>query len=189
MPRGPGRPLRRLLLLAAVLVLAASPAAAHRLMVFATAQGAVVDGYAYLSDGSRPAGAAITVEAGGTVTTHLTTDADGGFRFTAERRLDHRIVATLDGHQGEWTVHAAELPAALPAGPAATAPPTTVAAPRPNGDLEAVVERAVARQTAPLRAELQTWRAEARWHDVAGGLGWIVGLAGLAAWAQARRKP
>lgn len=188
--------MRRLLFCLLVLAATASPALAHKLKVFATAQGPVIEGYVYLNGGARPAGVPVTVLAAGQEVAHLTTGADGTFRVTAAVRADHELVATIEGHRGSWTVRAAELPAALPPpeGAAAPAPPPAepgngAAAPAAPTGVESVVERAVARQVAPLRAEIQTWREETRWRDIVGGLGWIVGLAGLAAWVSARKRP
>lgn len=184
----------RLLVALLLLVAATTPAQAHKLKVFAAAEGARVSGHVYVPGGARVAGAAVEVRIGEQVVGRLTSAADGTFAFTAERRADHRITATIDGHQGAWTVRAEELPPALPApvGGASSTPTATPPAPAPTGAAPAdaaALEQAVARQVAPLRAELQAWREEARWRDIAGGLGWIVGLCGIAAWVAARRRP
>lgn len=190
----------------AVSAVTASPALAHKLKVFATANGALVEGYVYLGGGTRPAGVPVTVTVEGTPVVHLTTGDEGTFRFTATVRTDHTITATIDGHRGHWTVRGDELPTSLPTpGATSKAPPAnTTAAPQPTAPpettpgteapltddaaLEALIEQAVARQVGPLRAEMQSWREDVRWRDAAGGLGWILGLAGLAAWVSALRK-
>lgn len=188
-----------LVLALAACAVTASPALAHKLKVFATANGALVEGYVYLGGGARPAGVPVTVTVEGTPVVRLTTGDEGTFRFTATVRTDHTITATIDGHRGHWTVRGDELPISLPAPgvpPGATtkappAPPSATpqpAAPPEAAALEALIEQAVARQVGPLRAEMQAWREDVRWRDVAGGLGWILGLAGLAAWVSARRK-
>jgi len=182
----------RLLIALLLLVAVAAPAQAHKLKVFAAAEGARVSGHVYVPGGARVAGAAVEVRVGEQVVGRLTSAADGTFAFTAETRADHRVTATIDGHQGAWTVRAEEPPPALPAladgASPAPAPPTPTPAEAAPGDT-AALEQAVARQVAPLRAELQAWREEARWRDIAGGLGWIVGLFGIAAWVAARRRP
>jgi nickel transport protein len=55
------------------------------------------------------------------------------------------------------------------------------------GEVETLVERAVARQIRPLREALEAERSRARLHDILGGLGYIAGLAGLALWWRSRK--
>lgn len=180
-------------------LLTATPAAAHKLKVFATAQGATVSGYVYLSGGSRPAGVPVTVQTpdGETLAT-LETGGDGRFSFEAGHRRDHVIVAEIDGHRGTWTVPAKDLPPHLP-GPAGSGADSAAASPAApahpaqppaasSAELRTMVEEAVARQVAPLREQLNTYEDSVRWHDVLGGLGWIAGLFGVAAWVSARRR-
>jgi nickel transport protein len=164
--------LERLALPALILLLSASPAAAHKLKLFATAAGGRIEGSAYFVGSGPAAGIAIQVEsAGGEPLLTLTTDASGAFAFGVARRADHVVIADAgEGHVARFTVPAAELAPA-----------------EPEADLAAVVDEAVARHVGPLRAQLDAYEARLRLHDVLGGLGWIAGLAGLAAWLQARR--
>lgn len=180
------------LAVAAGLALAAFPALAHKLKLFATARGPEISGYAYFSGGDRARGAALTVTApDGTVLFAGATGDDGTFRFTAARRVDHVLaVDSGDGHQTRITLAADTLPSSLPGGAgeggsvaAAAAPvPAPMAAPAslPSAELQAMIEEAVARQVRPLREQLDAYQDQVRWHDVAGGIGTIIGLAGLA---------
>ncbi|MBB5047417.1 nickel transport protein [Rhodopseudomonas rhenobacensis] len=178
----------------AVAVLGSSgDALAHKMKLFATAEGAVVSGYVYFSPGGRAQDAQIAATAadGATVFSGRT-DAQGGFRFEVQRRADYRIAADGgDGHEAHFTITAAELPQSLPAEPAPTPtttaappsspPPTAAVAPAPPlPDLAALVEQSVARQIRPLREQLDSYQETLRWHDVLGGLGYIIGLGGLA---------
>jgi len=52
--------------------------------------------------------------------------------------------------------------------------------------LTAAIERAVERQVRPLRSELAAAQARARLQDVLGGVGYILGFAGLALWWRGR---
>ncbi|GFK92855.1 hypothetical protein NNJEOMEG_00683 [Fundidesulfovibrio magnetotacticus] len=90
------------------------------------------------------------------------------------------------------TAPAASAQAASPPGSAAA--PATPALPLDEARLQALVERAAAKaveeKLAPLRLELARLAAQAegnRVRDIAGGLGWIAGLVGLAAWFKRRR--
>lgn len=178
------------LALAAALCLTAAPALAHKLKIFAAADGAEVSGYAYFSGGDRAQGAALTVTGpDGVVLFTGTTATDGTFRFTAARRVDHTLtVDGGDGHQARATLPAADLPPSLlPGGegegnapPPAPAPVAALTIPAPSVEMQAMIEAAVARQVRPLREQLDAYQDQVRWHDVAGGIGTIIGLAGLA---------
>lgn len=184
---------------------AATPAAGHRLEVFAVAEGRTVSGQAYFPRGGPAADVPVSVTGpDGTVLVHLKTDAEGRFAFTAERRTDHRITVRIAGHEAHWTVPADELPKGLPghtgaspapaspaASPSATPPPAASPAVPDAASatrLEAVVEEAVARQIRPLREELRAHDERIGWTDVLGGLGWVAGIFGALAWVTARRR-
>ena len=210
------------------LALAAGPAAAHKLQVFAFADGARIEGSVYFAGGARAQGATVKIEDGqGRVLALLTPASDGTFGYVAQAPVDHTIVADSgDGHRAEWRVSAAELAAGFPraasgaalaeaparpsgpsappaqsAAPAASAgAPTSIATPiatpiatgpAPGLDpaLESMIERAVARQVRPLREELMAAQDQARLHDILGGIGYILGLTGIALWWRARRSP
>lgn len=212
----------RLLAPALVAVLVAGPAAAHKLRVFAFADGARIQGSAYFAGGGKAQGARIRVQDGrGRVLAELTPGADGSFAYLAQAPEDHIVIADSgDGHRAEWRVSAAELAGGFPRGASDAAPPAASASasasssaadvgadagiPRPmapgsrpadapgartglDPDLELAIERAVARQVRPLREALLADRDRARLHDVMGGIGYILGLLGIALWWRARR--
>jgi hypothetical protein len=190
-------------LAALLLMLAfASPAHAHKLKVFATAVGAEIDGRVYFV-GSGPApGARISVETGDAqplVT--LQADADGRFSFVATSRVEHLISAdTGDGHSARTTIAADALPASLPS--PAGAPVALVTAAAASSSLPAaattsaagaiavedVVALAVAQQIRPLREEINAYEDQIRLRDITGGIGYIVGLAGLTLWLRGRQR-
>ncbi|MEJ2590269.1 MAG: hypothetical protein P8178_02520 [Candidatus Thiodiazotropha sp.] len=186
-------------------LLAASPVYAHRLKVFATAEGARIEGTAYFAGGGKASGAQVSVlDAQGRQLASLTPDDQGAFSYTATRRMDYQIVAdTRDGHRASWTVRASELPAALPAPADGDKPSTPQATARPqqpsaatasppdaalDSEMVALVERAVARQVRPLREELEAYGDRVRLHDILGGFGYIAGIAGLGLWWRSRRR-
>ncbi|MGE4553928.1 MAG: hypothetical protein AB7D57_12515 [Desulfovibrionaceae bacterium] len=89
-------------------------------------------------------------------------------------------------------------PAAAPAAesaapavePAAAEPVPAVPAGVDMDQLRRVVEEAVDVKIAPLkRALLEAEDSGPRLTDILGGIGWLVGLAGLAAWGRSRRRP
>lgn len=192
----------------AILMMAwAAPAFAHRINLFATAQGGVIEGECYFSGGGRPGGAKIeALDATGRKLGECVTDAQGRFRFQARERTDHRLVLTTgDGHGAEYTVKAEELaglpepanvaqpsPAAIPWQAGAPAPHTEEAAPALHAETQDEFDRrisaAVAREVRPLREQIARWQSQTRLRDVIGGLGWILGIAGAAFFALGRRR-
>lgn len=178
------------------LVAAHTPALAHKMKVFASATGAEVSGYAYFNGDSRAVRTTVTVQgAEGTLVFAGQTDDQGRFSFQATRRMDHVItVDGGDGHAASFTITAAELPASLPAAAGAVAPVLSAPAPAAlaptdgEGDLRAFIDQSIARQIRPLREQLDAYQEKIWWHDVIGGIGYIVGVAGLA-FGWANRKP
>ncbi|MFO1153334.1 MAG: hypothetical protein U1E42_06675 [Rhodospirillales bacterium] len=190
-----------------VLILAAvTPAHAHKLKVFATADGATIDGRVYFVGGAAAPGARIAIEAPpGTPIASLVADADGAFRYEATRRVDHLFAAdTGDGHSARFTIAAQDLPSALPPGPSpvqAADPLTDPIAPETHAStdgvslppsataLRAMLSEAVASQVRPLRQQMNDYEDQLRLRDIVGGIGYIVGLAGVALWMKARQRP
>ncbi len=181
----------------------AGDAEAHRLNVFAYGDGTMIVGSAYFSGGGAPDGATVTAYGpDGTVLGETTTDAEGAFTIQATARVDHRIaVETADGHVAEFTVAAGELSDSLPAPEGAVDTPEP-AAPQPAGNgaptaqpaaideaaLEALVTRTVRQQIQPLREELAALGTDIRVQDIIGGVGYILGLFGLAAYGMSLRR-
>jgi nickel transport protein len=168
-----------------ILLLAATPAWAHKFRLFATVEGQAVHGQAYFSGGSHPQGVAVLLLDGkGETVGQGETDADGRFTVTLPATLSadgYRLLAKVDGHQAQWVLDG--LPMAE----------TQVLAPQGGGngpdDLAlATVERAVARQITPLRAQVDALQNTIRLHDILGGLGWLVGVAGLFSWWRSRPR-
>jgi nickel transport protein len=180
-------------------------ALAHKLKAFATAEGALVSGYAYFTPGGRARQADVVITGPGGVEVLKTgVDGEGNFHFVAKQRVDY--VITVDGgdsHVATYTIHAADLPDALPApqdgkvlpldAPTAIAAEAAAAAP-PAGDataqpacaapdpaaLRALIRESVAREVNPLREQLDAFQEAVGWRDVVSGLGYIFGLCGVA---------
>jgi nickel transport protein len=174
-------------------LLVSLPLSAHKLKVFASAEGERIIGRAYFVGGAGASGAVIRIiDAEGRERARLEPDQEGNFDYQVERPMTYRVVAdSLDGHQASWTLRAEEFSPAAPAGeemPAneATLPgPDSTTAPNPSQITQ--VEQAVARQVRPLREALQAHEERVRMRDILGGIGYIIGLAGLALWWNSRR--
>lgn len=171
------------------------PALAHKLNVFAHVEGTAIRGNAYFRGGTPAQKVQVTaLDGAGHELGRATTDSEGNFTLDARTRCDHRlIVDTGDGHGGEYTVRAAELPASLPPGE-----PQSAAAQgsSPPGERKPVVPQdpagtslapslvaeiqALSRQVVELREQLAQYDAQVRFRDLLGGLGYILGLTGAA---------
>jgi len=197
-----------------LLLSGASPALAHKMKVFASAEGSQISGYAYFTGGGRVLDGRVVVTApDGADLLETTTDEHGGFGFEARARVDHKItVDGGDGHQASYTIPATDLPETLatpaphPSAAGGSTPGTEAAfagvgadvLPRPaarcvttasEAVLRDIVEQSVARQLRPLREQLDAWQEHITLHDVLGGLGTIIGMAGLAFGLSQRRRP
>lgn len=180
--------------------LAAGTAGAHGLEVFATAAGGTVEGYVYYDGGTPARNLAVSVlDPNGEELSTVRTGEDGRFTYQPVHAADHRFVAeTDDGHRATYTIRAGELSrsgrsAIRPAEPPAAEPqavPTPAAAPPAFDDaaLAQVVDASVARQLVPLREQLAGLEQQRRLQDVLGGMGYLVGLAGLVHFVKARSR-
>lgn len=188
----------RVVVLALLSALAASPALAHRLNAFAAVDGLMIRGAAYFPGMGVARGLDVKVLApDGSLIATTTTDDAGRFAVVARERIDHRVVIDGgDGHSAVVIIRAAEFPESLPQAPSGAADMPTVggvptppasAAPLPLA-LEAAIDSAVARHIGPLREQLDAFENAVRFRDILGGLGWIIGLTGVACWVAARRR-
>ena len=179
-------------LLLAILLFAAT-ALAHRVMVFAWVEAQTVHTESKFSGGKLVKGGRIEVfdQAHKKVTQGLTDDR-GRFDFSipqGARQLDI-VLTTSMGHTGRWTVSAQELGATVavpdPQKPDAAVKASTYGTPGLNAEaIEAIVERSLEKKLAPLRAQIaaQSWGLR----DIVAGLGYILGLMGLASYLRYRR--
>jgi len=196
----PRRPdcFRLLLLATAALLVAAGPASAHRLKVFASAIGSSIEGEAYFVGSGPAAGVDVTLrDTADKVLQSGKTGPDGKFALKATGTGDITVtVDAEDGHVARFTVAASELdsnpPAAVPPASAALAGDAKpVDASMPAAAAPAVsmadLEIAVARKVAPLAAQIDALQSALRIQDIIGGIGYIVGIFGLVAFLKSRR--
>jgi nickel transport protein len=174
----------------AACLLAAAEARAHKLALFAAAEGDLIAGRAYFVGGGRAAGVTVRVLGpGGRKLGQTVTDADGRFTFKAQAACDHTfVVETADGHAARWTVPAAEIALPAPASQPAGGAPSTRPAPAGREELKRMIDEAVARHVNRLREELASRESRVRLHEVLGGIGYIVGAAGLLLLLRSRRR-
>ena len=174
-------------------ILAMSPAHAHRLRVFATVEQGEISGYAYFVGGARAKGASVIFRDSADRELHrLSADEKGAFRWRPERPQTIRIrVDAGEGHVGSAVIQSsrfsgrrAEADASEDAEPSAETNLSSA-----NRDMiVAAVDAAVERHSRTLLEKFEAMETRTRFNDIVGGIGMIIGMAGAALWAMARRK-
>ncbi len=182
-------PMRPLAVLAFVLVLAAPPALAHKVIAAAYPAGDGIEGEVGFSNGDMAADTPVQVfDETGALMGEARTDADGFFVYTPTRKVTHVFKADLGaGHVATFTLDAADVPAPTKTGAEAASTGDAISA-RGSADLEALIARAVRDEMRPLRRELTAFKEKNDLQTVLGGIGYILGLFGLAFFLMARRQ-
>jgi nickel transport protein len=202
-------PLIFLSLLLGMLCVIVNSASAHRVNVFAWVEGDTIHVESKFSGGKKvKTGKVVVMDPQGVELLSGLTNNQGEFSFNAPKLSDLRIIIMAgQGHQGEWTVRKNELQAAAPE----TKPQSDVSekiTPRADaadastdlhaslsGDgikpeaLEAIVESVLDRKLQPITRMLADMQQEGPGvGDIFAGLGYILGLVGIAAYVQNRKK-
>lgn len=188
----------------------ALPAQAHRVNIFAWPDNGSIEVECKFSGGTPARQAAVTARdtVTGAVVLSGKTDDRGRLSLPAGAGIiatAHPLELTVnagEGHQNHWRFTAEDI-AALQA-PADTEVSTRsealtpVAAGKPASEqtltvtpaqLERIVNGALSRQLAPIRQQLaELSNPEPGLRDIVGGLGWLIGLAGLAAFFSRRKR-
>jgi nickel transport protein len=186
--------------LVAHLMIWVSPVQAHKVTVFAWVEGDTIHTESKFSSGKMVKAGRIDVfNSRGDLLLTGTTDDQGAFSFAIPEHDDLKVVLTAgSGHGNHWIVRAAEMnpeQADVQSVPAANRPVSsrvpdeTLQAPGAcldKADIEAMVARIMDAKLAPLRAQL----ADPAWglRDILSGIGYILGLMGLAAYIQHRKQ-
>lgn len=180
----------------AVLASWTTPALAHNVQMFATVNGTTIEGRAYTSDLSPVADADVALfAAGGQLLRQTTTDADGQYTFTVEDPGDYQLVLSAPGgHRAEFRIGKAEFSADVPTSSQREVPPAAPAveshdgrsarkpseAPSSAGESLGRQIDDLRRQVVELRRQIDSYEHKTRWHDVLGGVGYILGIVGVA---------
>jgi nickel transport protein len=179
---------------------------AHRVNLFAWVEDGSVQTESKFSGGSKARGARMTAtdRVTGAVIASGTTDEQGAWRFALTdemRRAAHDIVIVIDageGHRNEWTVPAGDFSQTSAAGrPVQQAAPAPQPAAAASGEaasglteaqIEAAVSRALDARLAPvMRALAESAGQGPKLSEIVGGIGWLVGLFGIAAYFRRKR--
>ncbi|WP_338668149.1 hypothetical protein [Pseudodesulfovibrio methanolicus] len=206
------------LIIAACLALAATlclsaVSEAHKVNIFAYVDGDRIVTDSGYSRTKRVYDGEVEVfdAATGTLLLSGKTDTEGKFAFVIpeaarEKKMDLRLLLKAgQGHQAEWTVQydefadaprpvsdmvAEENPAVSEAAPAAAPAAGAAPAVSAGGLTAAQVEAIVRREVDPIKHMLaEMYDSGPSMTDIFGGIGWIFGLFGVAAYMKSRRNP
>lgn len=196
---------------AIVFFLMIGTAAAHKVMVFAWVEGDTIHTESKFSGGRRAKNSEIVVfDAQEKELLRGRTDDQGAFSFKVpQKKTSLRVVLKAGmGHQAEWVIpaeeiggDAAEEETAAAASPPASSETATAAKPSETpvqeeshphvskADIQAAMEAALDRKLAPVMKMLRASQEQKpSLPDILGGIGYIIGLIGMAAYFHSRRK-
>jgi nickel transport protein len=199
-----------------LLFFTASSADAHGVSVFAWVDGDTIHVESKFSGGRKPKDAPIEVfDDNGHLLLEGRTNDDGEFSFQVPQKTEMKIVLTAGmGHKAEWTIPVQDLQdvAATPGSSTAardgkapgnessgmaaaqvespgTSPPPVSTSGLNSEDLQRAIEAALDKKLKPVMKMLAESRQSGpSIRDVVGGIGYILGLVGLATFVQYRRK-
>lgn len=181
---------------------------AHNVVSGVYADGLVIEGEIGFSNGDM-AQAGFTVEvfdASGSALGTTKTQEGGTFTFNANSVQKHVFKVDLGaGHVANMVLDADELTEGVEVSTDIIAnKPDDIAMAKPTGqsspqviisgtsisaeELQSLIRGAVAQQIRPLQKEIRAYKEKVFFRDITGGLGFIFGLFGVAAWATSRRK-
>jgi nickel transport protein len=182
---------------------------AHKVIVFAWVEGDTVCTESKYSGGRKvKEGQIIVYDMQGQKVLEGKTDDQGLFSFKAPKRTDLKIVLNAGmGHRAEWTIkaqefgelremQAPEVPTDRARGQEGGAAPSIqkaepIASPREvdTQEIRRIVERALDEKLAPVIRRLQEMEDRGPSPtEVLGGIGYILGLIGIAAYFSSRQK-
>ena len=199
------RPRRLYFVLVAALLATAgwpTPCLAHRVTIFAWVDGDTVYTQSRFSGGRAAKNGDITVfDAGGKQLLTGKTDAAGEFSFKLPCRKGLRIVLNAGmGHRNEWVLSADDPDRTSgrgkeekrPAGGTRPAPPlirVPASTALTREDIQSIVDESLDKRLKPMMKLIAELRNDSpSVSDIFGGIGYIIGLVGLAAYIQNRKR-
>ena len=155
-------------------------AMAHSIDLFAKAVGDEIHGRVTYGDGSPVVGSTIEISWNALDTSHeadehsatVQTNDAGEFRFKPRANAEHLFICrTADGHRAAFSVQ-------FGAG----------ADEDVSNSIDEKIDESVQRYIGALQEQLHAYERQTRLRDVLGGIGYILGLAGVVALIKTRRR-
>ena len=176
------------------------PVMAHRVTIFAWVEGDKIFTESKFSGGKLVKGGEVIVyDLEGTQLLKGKTDDKGEFSFEIPKKTSLKIVLIAGmGHRGEWTIPVSELEDV--AGPQTEITTSQKTAPKKAedqaeicdvtlDDIRQVVEQALDERLKPvMKILVESRESRPTFRDIFGGIGYIMGLVGVAAYFNYRRK-
>jgi nickel transport protein len=155
-------------------------ALAHKIDVLVKVEGrAIIGSVEYHGGGPVKNGSVKAFDLQGQEIGSTTTDEQGKFRLNARWHCDHRLqIDAGDGHGAEKIVSAKDLPAELPERNVSDAAISHEEHSHKMTDSELLAD--IHGDVDQIQEQLQRNEQQMRFRDILGGIGFIVGLAGLA---------
>ena len=199
---------------AIALLLLPGRARAHGVSVFAWVDGDTVHVEGKFSGGRKVENSPVEVYGPGKeLLLKGTTDRNGEFSFKVPRKVEMKVVLLAGmGHRGEWTIHLSDLEDTGSGGTAKSGASGTspVAAPSPEpmdehnagfgassattgymtrAEMQEAIGAALDTRLEPvMKLIVETRRSGPSVTDILGGIGYIFGLVGVAAYVSSRRR-
>lgn len=190
----------RILVIAAAVALAPVPALAHKVIFGVFPSGDKIEGELGFSNGDAAVGETIEAfDAQGNKLGEALTDEDGFFVFTPTVPVLHRFRADLGaGHTADAEMSAqdvakilgvaAEVAEAAAESVVATPASGTITVASLTTEERLAIAEAVRDEMRPLRQEIAAYKEHNDLQTILGGIGYIMGLFGIAFYVAARRK-
>jgi nickel transport protein len=154
-----------------LILIVANAAYAHKLQVFANAEGNTVSGEAYFMGGAKAQGCKVQIFGkADAVLGEGVTDENGKFSLPAQPGQERLVVSSSEGHRAETALAAVEVADAK-----APVPPTADASSREKDS-----------QFKQLRQDMARLEQHIRLTDILGGIGYIVGIMGVVMYIKSR---
>ena len=157
--------------------------------VFASAEGKTIHGKANYHDGTPAKNCVVKAfDPAGKEIGRTKTDDEGKFTLEASFHCDHLLLVDAgDGHGGQYTIKAAELPEDLPPRSPGNVDHVEVKQNEANHDHDTLEEvdhneahfKAIHAEIVRLQEQLSKYEQRRRFRDLVGGIGFILGLAGI----------
>ena len=190
------------LVLLIVIIGISSPAIAHKVTIFAWVEGDTVHTQSKFSGGRKAKQATVEVyDAEGNKLLEGKTDENGEFSFKLPKKAELKVVLLAGaGHRGEWSIPLEEIEGGEVNPDSRFQSQASQTEKEPShqelpsispADIQEAVEKALDKKLKPILNQLTESRqkeTETEVTDIIGGIGYILGLVGIGAYFNYRKK-